>query len=972
MPTAPFAQWEHEIAQYWDDTDAFKKSLELRRGGKPYVFYDGPPFATGLPHYGHLLASTIKDIFPRFETMRGRYVERVWGWDCHGLPIENIVEKEQNLTSKKDIEKFGVAAFNDACCNTVLMYAGEWKKTVRRLGRWVDMDRAYKTMDKSYMESVWWVFAELWKKGLIYEGHKAMHICPRCVTPLSNFEVAQGYKDVKDLSVTAKFRVKNAQEKLGIAGDVRVIAWTTTPWTLPGNVLLAVGAEIAYALVKIEGDETLCVVAKERINELIDNKKYEVVKEVAGSALVGLTYEPLFPYYASTPNAFRVVAADFVTTENGTGVVHIAPAFGEDDYNVGKREEVPMVQHVGMDGVFRPEVTDFAGKEVKPKDDTTATDVEIIKWLAHNDALFSKAKYEHSYPHCWRCDTPLLNYATSSWFVKVTHLTGDLLATNAKTHWMPEHIKDGRFGKWLEGARDWAISRNRFWGAPLPVWKSEDGDVLCFGSVAELEAACGKPVDDLHKQHVDAIEIQKDGRTYRRIPEVLDCWFESGSMPYGQMHYPFENKAEFEAGFPAEFIGEGQDQTRGWFYTLHVLATALTRGENPSIRVEGGMVPAFRNVIVNGIILAEDGKKMSKRLKNYPDPVEIVEKYSSDALRWYLASSPVVRAEELRFSEREVDEVYKKTMLIFWNVVEFLQLYTKDGGLAGGTVVGTGNVLDRWIMARLHGLTDTVTRSLEAYDLVTATHSIADFITELSQWYVRRSRDRFKEPTDDARAAAATLREVVMTVAKLMAPFAPFISEKAYMTLGGEKASVHHEDWPVAGEKDSAITEQMETARKIVEMGLAARAEAKLKIRQPLAALHVTGVTVDAALAEIIADELNVKVVDGTTDDAGITKEASGIRIVLDVAITDSLRQEGVARELVRAINEQRKKLGFTIADHAVVTITGESQWLRDAIATHMNTIGSQARATIVVEAAPASEQTLAFDEGALHITVTK
>lgn len=976
MPTAPFAQWEHEIAQYWDDTDAFKKSLELRRGGKPYVFYDGPPFATGLPHYGHLLQSTTKDIFPRFETMRGRYVERVWGWDCHGLPIENIVEKDRGLTSKKDIEAFGIAAFNDVCRDTVLMYAGEWKKTIRRMGRWVDMDRAYKTMDKSYMESVWWVFAELWKKGLIYEGHKAMHICPRCVTPLSNFEVAQGYKDVKDLSVTAKFRVKNAQEVLGVAGDVRIIAWTTTPWTLPGNVLLAVGAEIVYALVKIEGEDTVYVAAKERLNALIDNKKYEVVREVAGSALVGLTYEPLFPYYAATPNAFRVITADFVTTENGTGVVHIAPAFGEDDYNVGKREEVPMVQHVGMDGIFRPEVTDFAGKEVKSKDDPSATDVEIIKWLAHNDALFAKAKYEHSYPHCWRCDTPLLNYATSSWFVKVTHLTSELLATNAKTHWVPEHMKDGRFGKWLEGARDWAISRNRFWGTPLPVWKSDDGDVLCFGSVAALEEACGKTVDDLHKQHVDAIEIQKDGKTYRRIPEVLDCWFESGSMPYGQMHYPFENKAAFEAGFPAEFIGEAQDQTRGWFYTLHVLATALTRGENPSIRVEGGMVPAFRNVIVTGIILAEDGKKMAKRLKNYPDPVEIVEKYSADALRWYLASSPVVRAEELRFSEREVDEVYKKTMLIFWNVVEFLQLYTKEDALAGGDVAGTGNVLDRWIMARLHELTHTVTKSLEAYDLVSATHSIADFITELSQWYVRRSRDRFKEATDDARAAAATLREVVLTVAKLMAPFAPFISEKAYMTLGGEKASVHHEDWPTVPattvSTGAAIIEQMGVVRKIVEMGLAARAEAKLKIRQPLAALHVTGTTVGLAFAEIIADELNVKAVDAATDDTGITKESNGIRIVLDVTVTEPLRQEGTARELVRAINEQRKQLGFTIADHAVVTLTSDSTWLRDAVTAHMNTISSQARATIEVVDAPATTATLTFDEGAIQITVTK
>jgi isoleucyl-tRNA synthetase len=637
-------QEENEILKFWKDNDTFKKSLENCPEDKVYNFYDGPPFATGLPHYGHIVASLMKDVVPRFWTMKGYRVDRKWGWDCHGLPVENIIEKELNLASKKDIEEYGVGKFNEACRATVLKFANEWRTTVERMGRWVDMDLDYKTMDLPFMESVWWVFSELWKKNLIYPGYKPMQICPHCMTPLANFEVTQGYKDVKDLSVVAKFKITNpksqAPNKLQIPitndQNIFVLAWTTTPWTLPGNILLAVGKDIDYVIVKEIGEHTdYFVVAKERLNEVFKDHAYDVVKEVKGEELVGLEYEPLFPYYKDTPNAFRVVAAEFVSTQDGTGVVHIAPAFGEDDFGVGQKEKLPLVQHVAMDGHFKPEVTDFAGLEVKPKDDPTKTDVEIIKWLAHQGKLFKKEKFEHSYPHCWRCDTPLLNYATDSWFVRVTELKEQLLKNNESINWVPEHIKEGRFGKWLEGSRDWAISRNRFWGTPLPVWKCSnekcDG-VKVVGSVDELEQLTGKKISDLHKHLIDDLTFacEKCGGEMKRIPEVLDCWFESGSMPYAQMHYPFENKEKFEQGFPAEFIAEGQDQTRGWFYTLHVLATALTNGASPSIKKDTS-VPAFKNVIVNGIVLAEDGKKMSKKLKNYPDPNVVIDKYGADA-----------------------------------------------------------------------------------------------------------------------------------------------------------------------------------------------------------------------------------------------------------------------------------------------------------------------------------------------------
>jgi isoleucyl-tRNA synthetase len=653
---------------------------------------------------------------------------------------------------------------------------------------------------------------------------------------------------------------------------------------------------------------------------------------------------------------FRVVSAEFVSTTDGTGIVHIAPAFGEDDFKVGKAEGLPLVQHVSMDGKFVNEVTDFAGMEVKPKDDNTKADVEIIKWLAHNGKLFSKEKIEHSYPHCWRCDTPLLNYATTSWFVRVTQIKDQLLKNNQKINWVPEHIKEGRFGQWLEGARDWAISRSRYWGTPLPVWQCAgekcDG-TLVIGSVAEFEKLSGQKITDLHKHIIDNIELpcEKCGDTMKRIPEVLDCWFESGSMPYGQMHYPFENKAKFEASFPAEFIAEGQDQTRGWFYTLHVLATALTMGEQPSIPVSGSE-PAFKNVIVNGIVLAEDGRKMSKRLKNYPEPEIVIEKYGADALRYYLVTSPVMAAESLNFSEASVREMYSKLINTLYNVVEFYGMYAQQQ-MPKVSVVST-NVLDVWILAKLQILIKEVATGMEMYKLAEASRPIVEFVTELSQWYVRRSRDRFKgDDESDKQAALATLHEVLLTLSKVMAPFTPFIAEKIYQQVKDEngKESVHLENWPEVKQNfvNDEILAQMRVAREVVELGLAARAEAGLKIRQPLGAIYVGKLVLSKDLEEVVADELNVKQVLGG-DGEGVVKQAKDITVTLSTVITDELKKEGLLREIVRTINQIRKDQKLTISDRVSVRYATKDELFNAVFAEYNEEIKKSVLAEEVTE----------------------
>lgn len=891
---------EERALAYWAEHRVFERSIEERPKEKPYAFYDGPPFATGLPHYGHMVGSVLKDVVPRFWTMRGYRVPRVWGWDCHGLPIENIIEKELNLGSRKAIEAFGIAAFNDACRSKVLEYAGEWKKVIHRLGRWVDMENAYHTMDRSYMESVWWVFKSLWEKGMIYEGWRPMHICPRCATTLSASEVSSTYQDVDDIAVTVRFPLVDDP-------STALLAWTTTPWTLPANQLLAVGADITY--VKVRQGNGYVVVAEDCVANIVEGEA-EIVERISGRDFVGRKYIAAFPYFANE-NGFRVVTADFVATGEGTGIVHIAPGFGEDDFAVGDREGLDMIRHITIDGTFIPEVTDFAGKGAR------ASNGAIVEWLAGNGRIYRTAKIKHSYPVCWRCDTPLLNYATGSWFVAVSRIREDLLKNNEQISWVPESMKDGRFGMWLSGARDWSISRNRYWGAPLPVWRADDGDVLVFGSAQELEEACGQNVPDLHKQFVDALVVRKNGKEYRRVSEVLDCWFESGSMPYGQVHYPFEHKEDFEAAFPAEFIAEGQDQTRGWFYTLHVLSTILF-GK-----------PAFRHVVVNGIVLAEDGKKMSKKLKNYPDPMQVIESYGADALRAYLMSTPVTRAEMLRFSELGVKEISNKLLGTLGNIVSFYRLFVR--GVPHDVDREARHVLDCWALARVERAVGEATSAMEQYEISAALRVLQECVTDMSQWYVRRSRDRFKaDGSADMAAAARTLFEVLDMLARALAPFVPFMAEHVWQEVHEERTgkSVHLAAWPhdgVTGESEHVLG-TMAAVRAVVSRALEARQTAKLPVRQVLQTLTIgqaswfraqCGADM-AAYTTMIAEEVNVLEV------VWVDEEGSGeVPVTLDTVLTPDLVRRGLARETIRTANDLRKAAGLTI--HHTVELFWES-----------------------------------------------
>lgn len=923
------AKREEAILDFWNEQKIFEKTLAKESPKGEYAFYDGPPFATGLPHYGHIVASVMKDAIPRYQTMRGYHVPRKWGWDCHGLPIENIVEKELGFKHKKDIVAYGVDKFNEQCRAQVTTYVDEWKKIIPRIGRWADMERAYFTMDKSYMESVWWVFKQIYDKGLVYEDYRSMHICPRCETTLSQQEVAEGYKDVKDISVTVKFKVANPQ-RLGLTGDVYLLAWTTTPWTLPGNVALAVGEKIEYVAWEIEGLQVIAsreFANRASLDANLNRDDLRIIASFNGRDLTGLSYEPPFDYYKkdanlkNKENGWKVYAADFVTTDTGTGIVHIAPAFGEDDMALGKKENLPFVQHVAYDGTMRSAAADFVGMEVKPRsnDDKVrlGTDIAIIRYLQEHGTFFSKENITHTYPHCWRCETPLINYATTSWFVSVMKIKDDLIKNAKSITWSPSHIKEGRFGKWLEGAHDWSISRQRFWASVMPIWRCEDCKKMrVFGSIAELEAASGKEIIDLHKHVIDAITVPCScGVEMHRVPDVLDTWFDSGSMPYAQKHYPFEEKERFEKTFPAQFIAEGIDQTRAWFYYLHVLGGALF-GKN-----------AFQNVVVNGIALAEDGKKMSKSKKNYPDPMLIVDKYGADAMRFYLLASPIVQAENLSFAESGVNEIAKKNVSRFMNVLAFYKLFIdpaqttsliapRDARLRSevpeeassltdeDTAHTSAHVLDRWILARLAELVAESTEGYEHYELDRAVRPLTSFIDDLSVWYVRRSRDRFKEEGDDKVAALATLRYVLCESAKVMAPVMPFLAEEVFLATRKESdpESVHLTEWPTAGANDAELIAQMARTRSLASEALMLRQKALIKVRQPLASLTIP-TSLEASFMEILADELNVKQV------------VSGAALALDTALTSVLVKEGDEREMASAIAQARKVEGLIPGD---------------------------------------------------------
>ncbi len=934
---------EEKILAFWDEHKIFERSVSERSEGNPYVFYDGPPFATGKPHYGHLLASTEKDIVPRYFTMKGYRVDRTWGWDCHGLPIEAIVEKKYGLNDREAIENMGIAKFNACCEAEIMTYADDWKKTIRRIGRWVDMDRPYMTKDLSFMESVWWVFSELYKKGLVYEGYKSMHISPALETVLSNFEVSQNYQELTDLSATAKFKITSGEHE-----GAFILAWTTTPWTLPGNTLLAIHSAITYVTVSHEGDTY--IVAKDLVKDVFEGKTYEVADDVKTEDLIDASYEPLFPYFTDHENAFRIVHADFVTTDEGTGIVHIAPGFGQDDLELGQKEGVDPIVHVLMNGRFVPEVEQAlvdegydVAKPIKTPDDNMSIDIEMVKWLAHHGKLFSKKKYKHSYPLCWRTDCPLINYATTSWFVKVEDIKEKMIRSNKEINWMPDHIGAGRFGKGLETAPDWSISRSRYWGTPIPIWRSEDRDILVVGSVDELHELTGTRVDDLHKHVVDELTIEKDGKTYTRISEVFDCWFDSGSVPYAKIHYPFENKELFEHGFPAEFIAEGQDQTRGWFYTLHVLANALFD------------MPAFKNVIVHGIILAEDGKKMSKRLQNYPDPNHIVDEYGADALRYYLASSNVVHAENLRFKETDVDEIAKKFISILRNSFTFYTLYRQhdDGRSPSGD-----SALDAWILARLNQTLVEVTDHMDEYDLQGASRPLQSFVTDFSTWYVRRSRDRVKVEGNDQKEALATMRTVFEVFSRCLAPFMPFLAEMMYQELDGnwkgegDRSSVHLELWPNAEEVDEEIIEAMGEARAIVSRILEAREQAGIPVKQVLGSVVVITPSgeIDAQLQQVILDEVNIK---------EMKVEKGELAVTVDFELTPELIREGMLREISRRVNGLRKEAGLTIEDRIDLKIWSESDDVKKMFEEHADALKEAVLAdNVSFEAAEGSQKT--------------
>jgi isoleucyl-tRNA synthetase len=877
---ASFPALEHQVLALWRELDAFAESNRRRVSGKPFVFYDGPPFATGTPHYGHLLAGTIKDIVPRYWNMRGSPVERRFGWDCHGLPIEALAQEALGLAGTSQIMALGVDAFNRQCRTMVLTYVEQWRQTVTRMGRWVDFDNDYKTMDPIFMESVWWVFKQLWDKGRIYKSYRIMPYSYKLTTPLSNFEANSNYKQVQDPAITVAFRVRSGAEKLGLGANlservVHLLAWTTTPWTLPSNLALCVGPDIDYVCAE-DASGSLYVLSLARLAEYEkQHGSLKVLSRLRGSALVGVGYEPLLPYFASHPRSFVVLADGFVSTEDGTGIVHMAPAYGEDDFRICKAAGIELVDPLDAEARFDARVPDFAGKFCKDADH------DIIKRLKADGKLFHQSTIEHSYPFEERTDTPLIYRAIDAWYVKVADMRQDLVAQNEGVQWVPPAVGSARFGNWLKDANDWNISRNRFWGSCIPVWVNEKNpdDRLCVGSIAELELLSGIKVTDLHKDVVDQVVIRKDGQVYRRTPEVLDCWFESGSMPYAQVHYPFEGK-ELDEFFPAHFIAEGLDQTRGWFYTLLVLGTSLF-GRTP-----------FQNVIVNGMILAEDGQKMSKRLKNYPAPDEVLEEYGADALRAYLIDSPVVRGEPLRFSERGLKEIVRTVVLPFWNALSFFTTYAEVDGFdprrAQAPEPKQRPDIDRWVISVLQSLIADVNHEMEGYRLYNVVPRLVHFIDDLTNWYVRRSRPRFWKSDDDTDKACAyaTLYEVLVTFAKVLAPFMPFITETVYQRLvrpvdPSAPASVHFSDYPAVTSThiDKALEARMEVARQVVALGRKLREEHRIRVRQPLSRLTVVhrdaGVRAMAlASAELIEDELNLKAVGAEADESSFTSIA--------------------------------------------------------------------------------------------------
>ena len=981
----------------WETDNTFVKSVEARAAGasgeNEFIFYDGPPFANGLPHYGHLLTGFVKDAVPRYQTMRGHRVERRFGWDCHGLPAEVEAEKELGIAGHPEIAKFGIEKFNEACRTSVLRYTDEWQRYVTRQARWVDFSNDYKTLDASYMESVMWAFRTLWDKGLIYEGFRVLAYCWRCETPLSNTETRMDdvYRDRQDPALTVSFTLETGE---------KILAWTTTPWTLPSNLALAVGPDIDYALLRHSDGDTY-IIAEARLGAY--EKEFdgaEHVGSIKGRDLVGRRYTPLFPFFADAENAFQVLGAEFVTTEDGTGVVHMAPGFGEDDQNECNAAGIATICPMDEHGQYTAEITPWVGRHVFD------ANPDVIKTLKEMGVVVRHDTYNHSYPHCWRCAEPLVYRAISSWFVQVTAIRDRMVELNQNISWTPEHIKDGMFGKWLANARDWAISRNRFWGSPIPVWKSDDPTyprIDVYGSFEELERDFGVTVTDLHRPSIDAlVRPNPDDPTgksmMRRVPEVLDCWFESGSMPFAQVHYPFENREWFESHYPGDFIVEYIGQTRGWFYTLHVLATALFDR------------PAFSSCVSHGIVLGDDGAKMSKSLRNYPDPMKVFDSHGADAMRWYLLSSPILRGGDFSVTEVGIRDTVRQVLLPLWNSYYFLSLYANAENKDGHFRVDSANVLDRYVLSKLADTIDDVTESMDAYDLFAACHSIRTFLDVLTNWYIRRSRDRFWAGDQDA---IDTLHSVLHELTRLAAPLLPMVSDEVFSGLTHGQTSVHLTDWPTSTglPRDPALVVAMDLVRDVCSSALSVRKAHGRRVRLPLASVTVASSDAPqlSEFLDIIKDEVNVRSVDLRTDVDAVaahelqvvpavvgprlgkntqavivavkkgewTQEGDVIHVageslqpgeytlklvtqsgsasaplsggtgvvLLDIEVTPELEAEGLARDVIRAVQQARRDAGLDVSDRIVLTL-GVDATVRAQIEPHSALITGETLAT--------------------------
>ncbi|MCQ2966301.1 MAG: isoleucine--tRNA ligase [Alphaproteobacteria bacterium] len=1033
QPKADFPAMEEEILKFWHEQETFKKSISKRdagaKGSNEYVFYDGPPFANGLPHYGHLVTGYVKDIIPRYQTMRGHRVERRFGWDCHGLPAEMDTEKHLGISGRAAISQFGIGKFNETCKKRVLMYTNEWQQTVTRQARWVAFDNDYKTMDLPYMESIIWAFKELYNKGLMYEGVRILPYSWAAETPVSNFETRMdnSYREREDPSVTIMFQLNPVE---GETKPIKVLAWTTTPWTLPSNLALCVNKDIDYDIYEEDGVQYVLASA------LVGRYKRELanaekVKTIKGSDLVGRTYQPLFDYFAGTKNCFQIICADYVSVEDGTGIVHIAPGFGEDDMNACIPYNIPVICPVDGKGCFTKEVPDYEGLQVFKANEP------IIKRLKAEGKLVRKEMYKHNYPHCWRTDTPLIYKAINSWFVKVTEFRDQMVKNNQTINWIPEHVKNGAMGMWLEGARDWSISRNRFWGTPIPVWKSDDPKyprVDVYGSIAELERDFGVKVTDLHRPFIDTlVRPNPDDPTgksmMRRVEDVLDCWFESGSMPFAQVHYPFENKEWFENHSPADFIVEYLAQTRGWFYTLMVMSTALFNRA------------PFKTCLCHGVVLDENQQKLSKRLRNYPDPNDVFKTLGSDALRWFLVSSPILRGGNLSIDRegKEIAKASRKALIPLWNAFYFFTLYANAEGLKAKIITKPTDVLDRYILAKTRELVKNLTEKLDECDIVAACSDVVDFLEIMNNWYIRRSRARFWDISTGTEAFD-TLYTVLVTLSKAMAPLLPLTCEYIYKSLTGEE-SVHLVDYPDYKQFDAndELVSDMDFVRAVCSTAKSIREDNKLRNRLPLASMTIAGNKSERlnAYVDLIEDEVNVKSVvlgkdvseladnllyiftpivgkrlgrymkdilaasktnewsknaDGTLSIAGQILNADEFElrlvlkdgkaglalpdntavVVLDTTVRPELEREGIARDFVRSIQAKRKENDFDVSDRIIVAYDSADDLIIQALTEYKDYVSEQVLAVEFKHETGLTGDTEEIGTGNVTFTLTK